>query len=325
VKRVTKKKVTKGFISCLCLMLLTATSADGDQLRTGNIRIYSGSSLKVFCSQRGNDTYISFPGVPSWALLNDGKDYHAMPVEEVAEAVGSVEFPIEPIEMHILILPVPRRDLAESSAEGIVVFLSPGRVPYQNEHIHYTVTHEIGHIVQHVLMPDWRQDLWQRYAAFRQVGHSGQSAGDGHASRLHEIFAEDFRALFGGELARCGGRVENHDITPPDEVKGLREFFLSLIDEWNGLVRICAYPNHFRENVVLAARSLDTDVRMFETRIFDVKGRLVLAIRPDWPDGNQVIWDGRDRHGQSVAPGLYFASVLTDSGQRIHKIIRASR
>ena len=105
-------------------------------------------------------------------------------------------------------------------------------------------------------MPGSRQDLWRAYAGLRGLDASDAGLSRDHASRLTEIFAEDFRVLFGGDIARCGGEIENHDITSPEDVEGLREFMLSLLDVWAGVVRFSVYPNPFESSVVFYGRSL---------------------------------------------------------------------
>jgi hypothetical protein len=173
-------------------------------------------------------------------------------------------------------------------------------------------------------MPDSRRDLWRAYADLRGI-ENGCAETDAHAGRLHEIFAEDFRVLFGGEYARCGGEVENHDLAPPHQVSGLKEFFLSLIEQWRGVVRVAAYPNPFQAGVVVRGISVDETLEISEVRIHDAAGRMVRVIKPQGNRAGRVVWDGEDHRGRHVAPGLYFVTVVTPGRVSIHKVVRAPR
>lgn len=309
--------------SCILLGCLTLGRPCGaDVALAGGVKVVSGTDVEAYLETRGGVTYISLPGTRQWALAGSQDDYHAMPAGRVEEAIRAIQYPIRDLEIHVVILPVPRQEVPESSAEGRVVFLSPGRVEYPEEHVHYIVAHEIGHVVQHLLMPDSRGDLWERFAALRGFDlESGATCTD-HACRPAEIFAEDFRVLFGGDMARCGGNVENHDLEGPDEVLGLKEFMLSLLGEWDDCVRISAYPNPFTSEVVFEAFTLGEQDRPLKVTVFDALGRKIRDLgRPE--EGSVfLVWDGRDEGDRMVAPGVYFAHISAGEDSRIRKLVR---
>jgi hypothetical protein len=302
--------------------LLTAGLAGGEEVQVGRLTVYSCEEVGRFCFREGSSRYIEFPGTQRWALLEGESLYRPMPVGEVAEALGQISFPLQTLDGDIVILPVPRRDMVESTAEGTVVFLSPGRVDYPREHIHYTVTHEMGHVLHHVLMPDSREDLWKEYARLRGIDWQRAREAQDHASRLHEIFAEDFRVLFGSDLARCGTGVENHDISPPGEVPGLREFFLSLLDQWQGKVRIYASPNPFRGQVLIKGICVGDDVHLDDVTIFDTQGRVIHTIRASALGRGEIIWDAKNSSGLTVAPGVYFMAIRIGRDLQMRKITK---
>jgi hypothetical protein len=247
-----------------------------------------------------------------------------MPVDEVVRAIGSVTYAADAMKADVLILAWPRRDLPESSAEGTAIFLTPGRIDYPTPHVHYTVAHELGHVVHNALMPDSREDLWAKYAGLRGIDLA--SAGRaGHASRMHEIFAEDFRALFGGAMAQCGSGVENHELVPPDEVAGLREFFLSLPDVWKNTVRVYAGPNPFKGNLTVGVFSLGADTRIDRVTVYDVEGKLVASLAPSGRSACEVTWDGRCSSGALAGPGAYFAVIDCASKAQPVKVLRLPR
>ena len=313
------------FLIAFCVLLgflALGRSSDADVATVGSVTVISGTDVDAYLETRGGVTYISLPGIPQWPLVESGEDYCAMPAARVEEAIQAIEYPIRDLEIQVVILPVPRRHLSESSAEGRVVFLSPGRVEYPNQHIHYIVAHEIGHVVQHLLMPESRMDLWGRFAALRGLDLEDKGTSVDHAWRPAEIFAEDFRVLFGGELAYCGGNIENHDLIGPERIQGLREFMLSLLGEWETRVRVSAYPNPFSSDIVFEAFSLGEQNRPLEVSVFDALGRKLRDLAPP-PEGSvYVVWDGRDEGGRIVAPGVYFAHISAGEHLRIRKLIK---
>jgi hypothetical protein len=291
----------------------------GDETAIGDVTVVSGEELDRLLETRDGIVYVAIPGVRKWALAGSPDAYCPMPRACVEDAIAALEYPIDGLEIQVIILPLPRRDVPESSAEGRVVFLSPGRVNYPNEHIHYIVAHEIGHVVQHLLMPRSRADLWERYSALRSLEDLGPASV--HAARPAEVFAEDFRVLFGGDLARCGGSIENH-LRRPDEVEGLREFMLSLTGEWQDRVRIGAYPNPFSSEVVFEAFSLGDVNQPIKITVCDVSGRLLRVLTQQEDNSAYLTWDGRDESGRMVAPGVYFAQIRAGGRLGIRKVIR---
>ncbi len=313
------------FLISFCILLgflALGRSSDADVATVGGVKVVSGTDVDVYLETRGGVTYISLPGTWRWPLTGSAEDYCAMPAARVEEAIRAIEYPIRDLEIQVVILPVPRRHFSESSAEGRVVFLSPGRVEYPDQHIHYIVAHEIGHVVQHLLMPESRMDLWERFAALRGLDLEDRGTSIDHACRPAEIFAEDFRVLFGGELARCGGNVENHDLEEPEGIQGLKEFMLSLVGEWETRVRISAYPNPFSSDIVFETFSLGGENRPLEVSVFDALGRKLRDLAPPPGGSVYVVWDGRDEGGRIVAPGVYFAYIWAGEHLRIRKLIK---
>jgi hypothetical protein len=166
-------------------------------------------------------------------------------------------------------------------------------------------------------------DLWQHYADLRDLPSADTEPGAGHSSRISEVFAEDFRVLFGGSKARCGGEVENHDLASPETVDGLREFMLSLRGEWEGRISVSASPNPFESSVVLRAFSLDEPVGLDALEVYDVQGRLLKRFAPA-RGSREIVWDGRDKTGSTVAPGMYMLSVTASTGRHVYKVLKVS-
>jgi hypothetical protein len=87
-----------------------------------------------------------------------------------------------------------------------------------------------------------------------------------------------------------------------------------------GLV-LRASPNPFTGSVLLSFRAAGG---ITSVRIFSRDGRLVRRLTAGLAGENawQVAWDGRDRRGRSVSPGLYFARVEAGGRAATLRIVR---
>lgn len=311
-------------LTCFSVGALCPTLPVEASEQIGSMTVYSSDEAAEFTLNDAGRTYIEFPGARTYELLEDSEEWVPMPVDEVIAATKQIEYPVSSLIIDVLILHVPRAEAVESSAEGSVIFLTPGRGAYPIEHVHYTVVHEIGHAVHNALMPDSRRDLWTTYAGLRGFDLNDGGPAVPHAWRPHEIFAEDFRALFGGDLARFGGRVENHDLAPPAEVSGLREFLVSLADGRGALAGVRVLPNPSAGKVLLRVPSARGDDCLNQVRIYDVRGRLVRDLSDGAPAA-ELIWDGRDVSGSVVSPGVYVVKGSSGGTGFSAKIIRVPR
>jgi hypothetical protein len=178
-------------------------------------------------------------------------------------------------------------------------------------------------------MPDG-SPLWNSYRWIRGITNTDiYFAGASHAFRPKEIFAEDFRVLFGGEEASFGGRIENTNIPAPAEVAGLFEFMADLGGApvvIGPKVRATNSPNPFNPateirivvpDYILGARQRVT------VRIYDVTGALVNDLYSGVPSGENlsVHWNGRDRYGTAVASANYFALIEAGDARTTLKLV----
>lgn len=265
---------------------------------------------------------------PSISNKGDGS-FHPFSEERIIEVLESISHPNLDIDVQIYILPYPRRNLLVSSTSGRAVFLSPHVLEIHPVVCAYIVSHEIGHVFHNAYLPD-DSPLWGRYRQIRTITDTWKySATSAHAYRPAEIFAEDFRVLFGSVEATFGGRVENPELPSPLVVAGLKEFFTGLggTPVASGpKVRATSYPNPFNPdteirinipNEILIARENVT------VRIYDVRGALVTEIYSDVPTGENLFvhWDGRDQRGNSVASANYFALIEAGRTRTTLKLI----
>lgn len=269
----------------------------------------------------GGTLYFHAPGGRYWELVTDIQDpviinkgqgsfFPATPADVEAElaAVG----PAAELDADVFILPYPRRSLLPSNAEGRFIFLSPGVTPTNASQVAALVAHELGHIYHRTFLPDSDTEGWAAYRRLRGIEDTSvYNDTAAHRNRPHEIFAEDFRYLFGGSLANYSGGIENRDLVLPDAVPGLADFLRGLSDPARAHRLYTPAPLALFPNPTSAGATLElvgpagTGPAVLD--VVDVSGRLVARRTLD--DGASMRWDGRVDGGGKAAPGLYFLRV----------------
>ena len=98
---------------------------------------------------------------------------------------------------------------------------------FSAEKIHQLAVHELGHLLDFRLM---KEETWKEYLKLRGLTDAFRynNAGNVYENRPQEIFAEDFRLLFGGDMARKIPHL-NKNLPHPQTIQGLEEFYLSLL------------------------------------------------------------------------------------------------
>ncbi|HSG27679.1 MAG TPA: FlgD immunoglobulin-like domain containing protein, partial [Candidatus Krumholzibacterium sp.] len=154
-----------------------------------------------------------------------------------------------------------------------------------------------------------------------------------HMYRPEEIFAEDFRFLFGCEASCYSGTIENPYIELPSEVEGLESFMISMISSAvasadvpaaGGVVSAMNYPNPFNPSTTIsmeisgAGEGVPVDVA-----VYSVDGRLVRRLYSGHaaPGRFDVTWDGRNDGGRMVSSGTYFYSIISSGGKVTGKML----
>jgi hypothetical protein len=263
-------------------------------------------------------------------IINKGDgQFHPIRSDYVVDCLEQIEYPSIDLDVEIYILPYPRVDQISSAASGRRIFLSPQVLEISREGAAYIVAHELGHVFQYRYLPEQLEDRWDRYRDIRgiedEVRYSNVAR---HADRPREIFAEDFRVLFGGPDAYFGGRVENPELPSPVAVTGLEDFFLTLTTAAGlpDIVSLDNYPNPFNPQTEIRVRLGDRFASTGGTvavRIFDVTGALVRDLFHARPNGSElrVTWDGRDGKGNQVASSTYFGVVEAGSARKTTKLL----
>ena len=248
---------------------------------------------------------------PIIANKGDGR-FHPLRLDAVSDALRAVRIEDARLRVRVFVLPYPRREVMDSSARDDVIMLTPGVREVGVQQIHFTVSHEIGHSYQYRWMPDADVALWQEYSRLRGIENpSIYHAAAVHKNRPHEVFAEDFRFLFGGALATASGTIENEDLALPHAVPGLEDFMVKLPEARRAdRPRLVPTPNPFNpETEIRVQFAADPGPRNMALRIFDAQGHLVRRL---WSGVSstrdlRVRWNGKADAGVAAPSGVYFA------------------
>ena len=282
----------------------------------------AAETLRDYCRSEAGRLVLELPGGSRWELVTSPADpaianhgdgaFHAFESAEVASALSQVRYTLGSVSAEVFILPYPRRASLESAAGPGLILLSPGVRALSREHQHAEFVHELGHVVQYALLPDADAQGWDAYASMRGLTPAVNSASAAHADRPHEIWAEDFRALFGGPSANSAGTIENAALAYPTQVAGLEQFMQSVAARAvpaGGQHLACAPLAH---GAVTFSRF---GTRSAVLDVFDAAGRRLASVEPS-PGANGVAWnwDGSDRSGQPVRSTVVFARARDGQG-----------
>lgn len=280
----------------------TVVAADGRLL----FRQPDGSDVPLITSVE--DPEIQNPG--------EGAFFPAS-IADVEDAVRAIPAELlRDITVTIFVLPYPREGILGSSADGLGIYLTPGVRTYTAAEVHYLVAHELGHSFHRRHLP-YGDDAWTQYRELRGLEDLSRFAfGGPHADRPQEIFAEDFRVLFGGALASGDGSVENAGLLRPDEVPGIERFFWAFVEDDavpgpGGFADVTALdvrlsPNPVSAGGVLKLR-LPERARVTSATMFDVRGRKLVRAAP-----NPVGDDGSIAVDSRIAAGAYWLRLEFD-------------
>jgi hypothetical protein len=320
------RRAVVGLAGALLVLAVMVVAAHADELAgvsehaTGLVVHDATETLERYCvTDSAGTLWLALPDGTSWELITSTQDpaianpgdgaFHPFDASEVRATLVGVRYPLAGIDAEVFILPYPRRSGLTSAAAPGLILLSPGVRPLAVATQHATVTHELGHLVHFTLLPDTDTGAWSRWRALRGVTDASfYSASAPHADRPHEIFAEDFRVLFGDPLAATDGGIENAALASPAAVSGLDTFVRSLAGVPLAAT-LGAWPNPARGAVTFArAGELPRAVE-----VFDLNGRRVATVAPAGP-GSSWRWDGRADDGRVLPAGRYLARERGSSG-----------
>lgn len=147
------------------------------------------------------------------------------------KALSEVTFPLEAVgDYKIYFLDYRLKNYAAAQA---LSFMDNSCVVFGTyydlslDKLHQLAVHEMGHQVDFHLMTGAK---WSEYNKLRGLTDSAKynNTNSTYENRPQEIFAEDFRLLFGGENARKITHL-NKTLPHPETVQGLKDFYLSLL------------------------------------------------------------------------------------------------
>ena len=303
----TQRNNKTNMVALMMVLSLTAITAS-HSLASEVVELDNGLTLTVY----GADEIRINPAVCGINLVADDSGFVSFDRDVVVDALTTMNgFQID-LNVNVYLLPATPAQVASSYASGNDIFLAPGTGAIHPATQAYIVTHEMGHVFTSVYM-DNSSARWDTYMQLRGLDSQLNGPTANHADRAREIVAEDFRFLFGGDLATSTGSIENHHLELPTNVDGLQELMLSFLAEkampMNTMAAATAYPNpcNPRTTIEMALSSsaqLGASVRL---SIYDVRGALVRTIDGGSVSGSTVSvnWNGDDSRGQGVSGGRY--------------------
>ena len=104
------------------------------------------------------------------------------------------------------------------------------------EQIHRLAVHEFAHQIDFQLMDEKKRQQYRKIRGIEDTTVYSDSSSI-YINRPQEIFAEDFRLLFGGETSRKILHL-NSSLEDPIKIAQLKEFFRSLIPEQSNLINV---------------------------------------------------------------------------------------
>lgn len=308
-----------------------------DYIRESMIEEINGIPILLIGDQY---RYELIPGVDDPAILNKGDGrFHPVKREDILRSLKDIDLNGIPMEMdvEIYILPWPRRFYLRSTAIENRIFLSPGVYHISSESTAFTVTHEFGHCFANRYLQGDQEERWKNYLEVRGLaGDYRFSSNSVHRNRPAELFAEDFRYLFGGAESNYSGTIENPQLPPPDQVPGLEEFFVSLVGEQivlgeqqlpdgNRVIKeLSNYPNPFNPSTsIKTIFDGNESCRTVDIKIYSADGSLVKNLFNGNVYGDEltVEWNGRDSKGRVVNSGVYFCRVSCKGTAELRKLI----
>jgi hypothetical protein len=312
---------------------LLAAPAVADEMSASPVRV-SGivvhdaqETLRDHCREQDGRLWLELPNGTRWELVTSTTDpvitnpgdgsFHPYDAAEITHALSQVRFPLDHVSAEIFVLPFPRRASLGSAAGRGLILLSPGVRPLSREHQHTELIHELGHVVQYAVLPDTDTRGWNEYRRIRGLSSDTHTSSSAHADRPHEIWAEDFRVLFGSAEATTHGTIENPTLAYPTQVAGLLEFMRTLSGAGTPHARLTVAP--VSRGAVTFSR-FGTGAAILD--VFDAAGRRVASVDPvagmtsvSWT------WGGTDATARALQGEVVFARVRDGLGGAVRVVL----
>lgn len=306
-----------GITAAALLVVLWSVGAEAVEV----YRFANGITASIHTSEEISDlwttsdktgTYLTHPAAGSVKLVDTAKSMHPFDKSEVAAALEAMHGFNTSVDVDVFILPCTPEVTGSSFARRGAIYLAPGTGPVDPSTLAYITTHEMGHVLTWAFLDDYPA-RWNSYLKMRGLGSAALDPTASHAERAREILAEDIRALFGGYLATVSGSIENHDLTVPQQVDGLRELLADYFKDAPEIqvqMTSRAFPNpcnprtSIEMSLPAGAGTGDHDAVL---RLYDIRGSLVKTVAGGLVSNNRLViqWDGTGNAGQAVSSGKY--------------------
>jgi hypothetical protein len=254
-------------------------------------------------------------------LLDSDRQFFPFDEQQVVDALATMHGFQAEVLVEVYLLPAPPAHVESSYATGNTIYLSPGSGPIAASTQAYITTHEMGHVLTWAFL-DGAPSRWSAYMDLRGLDPMHNGPGARHADRAREILAEDFRFLFGGELATESGTIENHNLFLPNLVQGLEEMLVEFMAsraplEAARVLACTAFPNPCNPRTTVSLRisgGVLVDASSAVLRVFDLRGALVKTVNGGLQQGDRVLveWNGENESGMTVASGRYLYVLQVD-------------
>ena len=329
-----RNRIRLGIVA-LAIALIAAPSVASElranaRPRGAGILVHDAAeTLRDYCVSENGTLYFQIPGGARWELVTSASDpaianpgdgtFHPYERGEVTSALAGVRFPLRGISAEVFILPYPRRASLESAAGPGLILLSPGVRKLSREHQHSEFVHELGHVIQYEIMPDANAQAWASYMHLRGLDASRYQANAVHALRPHEVWAEDFRALFGGAIATSNGTIENDELAYPTQVSGLEGFMQDVAADAEARVAASLIAMPLGHGAVTFSRIGHFTAAL---DVFDAQGRVLATVEPTSGEtGTEWNWDGRSRDGGVLGSQIVFARVRAAEAGAVRVVV----
>ena len=301
------------------LGLLAAATAQAARTETfaNGIRatVHEASEVSAMCVGKADGSReFSHPLAGTVALDAATRTLYPFDVTVVTNALADMTGFSTDVEVEVFILDGIPTGIGSSFARRGAIFLSPSYAPVDAAITSYITTHEMGHVLTWAFI-DGQPGRWDAYASLRGLDLAAAGPEASHAFRAREILAEDLRHLFGGVLATRGIGLENHTLTTPDRIEGLRELLAGYLTgvEPVGVASSQAFPNpcNPRTTIEMTLPAGSAEVDGAEIAIYDIRGQLVRKLQGGASANGRVAvtWDGADDSGRLVPSGRYLYAV----------------
>ncbi len=107
-------------------------------------------------------------------------------------------------------------------------------------------------------------------------------------------------------------------------IPGSVNYSTEMITHPPDLIKLSNYPNPFNPNTTISFDLSTEDAENAKIGIFNLKGQKIKTfsnLQFNNSQNQQIVWDGTDHAGKPVSSGIYFCKLITDSFEKMNKMI----